>query len=140
MKSLPDLDRVSVAEKDALIRAQFAQIQVLVAEVAALTAKVAELEGCLALNSRNSSKPPSSEGYGKPKPKSLRPPGKNPPGGQKGHEGHTLKRAESPDHIVLHAPLAICECGLPLPGATVVEARQVFDLPSMHYEVTETGC
>jgi transposase len=137
MESLPDLDRVSVAEKDALIRAQFAQIQVFVAEVAALTAKVAELEGRLALNSRNSSKPPSSEGYGKPKPKSVRPPGKNPPGGQKGHEGHTLKRAESPDHIVLHAPPAICECGLPLPGATGVEARQVFDLPSLHYEVTE---
>jgi predicted regulator of Ras-like GTPase activity (Roadblock/LC7/MglB family) len=53
MESLPDLDRVSVAEKDALIRAQFAPIQVLVAEVAALTAKVAELEGRLALNSRN---------------------------------------------------------------------------------------
>jgi transposase len=137
MKSLPDLDRLSVAEKEALIRAQFAQIQVLVAEVAALTAKVAELEGRLALNSRNSSKPPSAEGYGKPKPKSLRTPGKNPPGGQKGHEGHTLKKADSPDHIVLHAPPAICECGLPLPEATVVEARQVFDLPSMHYEVTE---
>jgi transposase len=137
MKSLPDLDRLSVAEKEALIRAQFAQVQVLVAEVAALTAKVAELEGRLALNSRNSSKPPSSEGYGKPKPKSLRTPGKNPPGGQKGHEGHTLKKAESPGHIVLHAPPATCECGLPLPEATVVEARQVFDLPSLHYEVTE---
>jgi transposase len=137
MKSLPDLDQLSVAEKEALIRAQFAQIQGLVAEVAALTAKVAELEGRLALNSRNSSKPPSSEGYGKPKPKSLRRPGKNPPGGQKGHEGHTLKKAESADHIVLHAPRAICECGLPLPEATVIEARQVFDLPSMHYEVTE---
>ena len=134
---MPDLDRLSVAEKDALIRAQFAQIQVLVAEVAALTAKVAELEGRLALNSRNSSKPPSAEGYGKPKPRSLRRPGKNPRGGQQGHEEHTLKRAESPDHIVLHAPPAICECGLPLPEATGVEARQVFDLPSMHYEVTE---
>jgi transposase len=137
MKSLPELDRLSVAEKDALIWAQFAQIQGLIAEVAALTAKVAELEGGLTQNSRNSSKPPSSEGYGKPKPKSLRTLGKNPPGGQKGHEGHTLKKAESPDHIVLHAPPATCECGLPLPEATVVEARQVFDLPSTHYEVTE---
>jgi transposase len=138
MKSLPELDRLSVAEKDALIRAQFAQIQVLTAEVAALTAKVAELEGRLALNSRNSSKPPSAEGYGKPKPKSLRRPGKNPRGGQQGHEGHTLKRAESPDHIVLHAPPATCDaCGLPLPEARVAETRQVFDLPPTHYEVTE---
>src|ERR671915_1692484 len=135
MNSLPDLDRLSIAEKDALIRAQFAQIQVLTAEVAALRAKVAELEGHLALNSRNSSKPPSAEGYGKPKPKSLRRSGKDPRGGQ---QGHTLKRAESPDHIVLHAPPATCDaCGLPLPEARVAETRQVFDLPPMHYEVTE---
>jgi transposase len=102
-----------------------------------LTAKVAELEGRLALNSRNSSKPPSSEGYDKPKPKSLLSPSKNPPGGQKGHEGHTLQKAESPDHIVLHAPPATCEWGLSLPEARVTETRQVFDLPSTHYEVTE---
>lgn len=55
METLPDLDRLSVAEKDDLIRALFAQ-------VAALTARVAELEGRLAQNSRNSSKPPSSDG------------------------------------------------------------------------------
>src|ERR671915_1658390 len=138
MNSLPDLDRLSIAEKDALIRAQFAQIQVLTAEVAALRAKVAELEGRLALNSRNSSKPPSAEGYGKPKPKSLRRSGKDPRGGQQGHEGHTLKRAESPNHIVLHAPPATCDaCGLLLPEAKVAETRQVFDLPPTHYEVTE---
>jgi transposase len=138
MKSLPDLDHLSVAEKDALIRAQFAHIQVLTAEVAALTAKVAELEGRLALSSRNSSKPPSSDSYGKPKPKSLRTPGKNPTGGQKGHKGHTLEKSEHPDHIITHALPTICdECGLPLLEATVAETRQVFDLPSMHYEVTE---
>src|ERR687893_443476 len=110
MKSLPDLDRLSVAE----------------------------LEGRLAQDSRNSSKPPSSEGYGKPKPKSLRIPGQNPTGGQKGHEGHTLKKAERPDHIVTHAPPTICdECGSLLLEVTVAETRQVFDLPPTHYEVTE---
>jgi transposase len=131
MSSLLDLDRLSVAEKDELIRS-------LLARVEALTAKVAELEGRLALNSRNSSKPPSSEGYGKPKPKSLRVAGKNPTGGQKGHAGHTLEKSEHPDHIVFHAPPASCDvCSLPLPEATVVEARQVFDLPPTRYEVTE---
>ena len=130
MKSLPDLDRLSVAEKDDLIRSLFARVQ-------ELTAKVAELEGRLALNSRNSRKPPSADGYGKPKPKSLRTPGKNPRGGPQGHEGHTLQKAESPDHIVLHAPPATCECGLPRPEARVAETRQVFDLPPTHYEVTE---
>ena len=131
MKSLSDLDGLSVAEKDDLIRSLFARVQ-------ELTAKVAELEGRLAQDSRNSSKPPSSDGYGKPKPKSLRTPGQNPTGGQKGHEGHTLKKAERPDHIVTHAPPTICDaCGLPLPEATGVEARQVFALPPTHYEVTE---
>lgn len=131
MKSLPDLDRLSVTEKDDLIRALFARVQ-------ELMAKVAELEGRLALNSRNSSKPPSTEGYAKPKPKSLRTPGQNPTGGQKGHEGYTLKKAERPDHIVIHTPPTICdECGSLLLEATVAETRQVFDLPPTHYEVTE---
>jgi len=97
MESLPDLDRLTVAEKDDLIRSLF----VCVTE---LTVRVAELEGRLALSSRNSSKPPSSEGYGKPKPKSLREAGKNPTGGQKGHAGHTLEKSEHPDHVVSHAP------------------------------------
>jgi hypothetical protein len=57
MESLPDLDRLSVAEKDELIRSLFARVQ-------ELRGKVAELQGGLALNSRNSSKPPSAEGYG----------------------------------------------------------------------------
>jgi transposase len=131
MESLPDLNHLNAAEKDDLIRSLFAR-------VVELTAKVTELEGRLALNRRNSSKPPSSEGYGKPKPKSLRGAGKNSTGGQKGHTGHTLEKSEHPDHIVFHAPPASCEaCGLALPQATVVETRQVFDLPPMRYEVTE---
>ena len=65
MESLPDLDRLNVAEKDDLIRMLYAQ-------VALLSAKVAELEGRLSLNSQNSSKPPSSDGLARPKPKSQR--------------------------------------------------------------------
>jgi transposase len=138
MDILPDLDRLSVAEKDELIRELMARVQVLTAEMAALTAKVIELEGRLAQNSRNSSKPPSSDGYGKPKPKSLRKAGQNPTGGQKGHPGHTLKKTDSPDHIVTHAPPATCDvCGSALLEATIAESRQVLDLPPTHYEVTE---
>jgi transposase len=109
-------------------------------------AKVAEREGRLALNRRNSSKPPSSEGYGKPKPKSLRGASKHPTGRQKGHVGHPLKKSEHPDPIVFHGSPAHGEvCRLRLPEATVVETRQVFDLPPLRYEVTEhrvleSGC
>ena len=40
--------------------------------IASLTAEIAELKEKLNKNSSNSSKPPSSDGYSKPKPKSLR--------------------------------------------------------------------
>ncbi|CAK0755464.1 hypothetical protein CCP3SC1_240030 [Gammaproteobacteria bacterium] len=130
MEPMPDLDQLNATEKDDLLRFLYAR-------VVELTAKVTELEGRLALNSRNASKPLSSEGYGKPKPKSLRIAGKNPTGGQKGHKGHTLEKSEHPAHLVPHIPPVNCECGMELPPGTVVETRQVFALPPMRYEVTE---
>ena len=140
MEALPDLDCISVAEKDALIRALFAHVTALTSQVAALTAKVAELEGRLAQNSRNSSKPPSSDGLNKPKPKpkSLREAGQNPSGGQPGHAGHTLKQVEHPDRIESHFPPSHCTaCHLPLSDAVMIETRQVFDIPPLRHEVTE---
>ena len=53
------------------LKAAHAQVKALTAQVEALTAKVAALEGRLAKNSRNSSKPPSSDGF-RPQPKSQR--------------------------------------------------------------------
>jgi hypothetical protein len=43
---LPDLSRLSHDEKDALIRALWAQVQALTAQVQKLTAQVAELVAC----------------------------------------------------------------------------------------------
>lgn len=137
MDELPDLDQLSHSDKDDLIRALHAQVKFLTAQVAALTAKVAELEGRLALNSRNSSKPSSTDGLNRPKPKSQRK-SEHPTGGQKGHDGHTLKKAAQPDHTETHRPPAHCDaCGHPLEGGTVVETRQVFDIPPLRHEVTE---
>lgn len=131
MEALPQLDRLSVAEKDDLIG-------VLYAQVAVLTAKAAELEGRLALNSQNSSKPPSSDGWGRPQPKSQRQKGMNSTGGQRGHRVHTLKQVAQPDHLEPHPPASHCDtCHRPLSDAVVVETRQVFDIPPLRHEVTE---
>lgn len=141
MENLPDLDCLSIADKDALIRELWplrALVVDLSAQVADLTANVAELQGRLAKNSRNSSKPPSADGLNKPKPKSLRSRGEKPTGGQPGHAGHTLKRVAQPDRIETHDPARVCTvCQRPLGQAVVVETRQVFDLPPLQCEVTE---
>lgn len=61
-----------LAERDALIAAQAETIAVLQATVGRLEARVAELEARLGMNSTNSHLPPSSDGPGKPGPRSLR--------------------------------------------------------------------
>jgi len=67
-----------------------------------LMERVEVLEQKLALNSHNSSKPPSSDGYNKPKPKSLRQKGKRKSGGQPGHPGKTLEFTKDPDETIKH--------------------------------------
>jgi transposase len=103
--------------------------------------RIAELEERLAKTSRNSSKPPSSDGLGKlpPKTRSLRGKSGRRPGGQAGHEGKTLAQVARPDHEVVHEPASCGGCGAGLAGAPVtdVERRQCFDLPPAAIEVTE---
>ena len=104
-----------------------------------LREKVQALEEQLAKDSHNSSKPPSSDGLAKPKPKSLRPPSDRPTGGQPGHPGHTLRRVDPPDHTVRHAVERCKDCGRSLAQQTPdrVERRQVFELPEPKLELTE---
>ena len=104
-----------------------------------LQARVKALEGQLAKNSHNSSKPPSSDGYTKPAPKSLRRKSGRSSGGQKGHRGQTLRWVDTPDYTLDHS-VAQCErCGRSLAEQDPerVERRQVFDLPEPKLEVTE---
>lgn len=132
---VPDLSKLSSAEKDALIIALFKQAE----QVQLLTRRVEELEARLAKNSRNSSKPPSSDGYNKPKPKSRRTKSERTSGGQPGHKGRTLKQVAHPDEVKSH-PVSDCvQCGQSLQDCPVqaIERRQVFDLPPIQLSVTE---
>lgn len=102
------------------------------AQIAALTARIAELERRLGLDSSNSGKPPSSDGLKRPvRVRSLREPSGKPPGGRKGHPGDTLRQSETPDVVVDHYPQACAGCGMGLTAAMASghTARQVFDLP-----------
>jgi transposase len=104
-----------------------------------LEARLQALEDRLAKNSSNSGKPPSSDGYNKPAPKSLRKRHGRKSGGQPGHAGHTLKTVAYPDREVVH-PVSRCHhCHRSLEEveASGIEKRQVFDLPRVHIEVTE---
>jgi len=104
-----------------------------------LAERIQKLEDQLAKNSRNSGKPPSSDGYDQPAPKSLRKRSRRRSGGQKGHKGETLQMVEKPKYIRAHRVEACGHCGHSLKRrkAVRVEKRQVFDVPPMQIEVTE---
>ena len=77
-----------------------------------LTEKIADLEEKLNKNSRNSSKPPSSDGYSKPNPKSLRPKSGKKADGQKGHKSSNLSVPKKVDRTVSHYPARCEKCPL----------------------------
>ena len=80
----------------AIVKTQQAIIEELTEKLAKAEARIAELEEQLHKNSHNSSKPPSSDGYEKPAPKSLRKKSGKKAGGQKGHKGHHMA-LDNPD-------------------------------------------
>ena len=139
LSSIPHLEALQEAcqlfEKE---REQWKQERLaLLKRIEALEAENKQLRDQLALNSQNSSKPPSSDPSRKNK--SLRKSRGRSRGGQPGHKGHHLPFSESPDHVEPHF-VSTCEaCGEDL-SQVMVEARhkrQVFDLPPLQLEVTE---
>lgn len=130
-----------MVEKPLLIDALLEKLAELEAEIQHLKAENAELRRRLEMNSQNSHKPPSSDGYRK---KSVRPAfpktGKRAPGGKAGHKGKTLRQVEKPEKIKIHLPKECVVCGRTITAEekhTVVGKRQVFDLPEPQLEVWE---
>lgn len=114
-------------------RPSYEELEALVVE---LRSELAELRARLDGNSRNSSRPPSSDGLSKPpgdpKKRSLRRRSGRKQGGQDGHQGARLEPAATPDEQVEHRPERCEGCDGDLADAEALvggESRQVFDLP-----------
>ena len=126
MAERPDPSKLSSEEKDALI--------------VALLERIEELERRLGLNSANSGKPPSSDGFKKPaRITNQREKTGRKSGGQAGHEGTTLRQVATPDKVIDHCPPVCMGCGgaLSVEQAIGHQKRQVFDLPRPEVQVTE---
>jgi len=106
----------------------------------AVEAENAALRTRLGTNSRNSGKPPSSDGPGiKPHPKSQRKQSGRKSGGQPGHSGHNLRMSDHPDEVQIYAPTHCRTCGESLNEAvpTRRERRQVVDIPPIKARIVE---
>jgi len=126
--------RKQIESQEQQVAVQAEQIKVLTRSVSLLSTKNEELQAEIAKlksNSRNSSKPPSSDGFNKPKIKNQRAKSNLSPGGQPGHTGRTREQTATPDKVLELKPVeADCdECG----GTLIVEdetmsIRQVLEV------------
>ena len=96
--------------------------------IASQAKRIEELENRLKKNSKNSNKPPSSDGLQK-QPAIPRGKGKN-RGGQKGHKGKTLEMVAEADKYHVLGLSGTCPCGCQLGElkTEVKQVRQVFDI------------
>jgi transposase len=133
------LEQLDKEELISLILTLQQQVQELQWTVTEQAAEIQKLRDQLTKNSRNSGKPPSSDGLKKRRPRNLRRKTGRRSGGQEGHPGHTLKLVEKPDHLEVHAVSECPQCAADLQAveACELERRQVFDVPPARVEVTE---
>jgi transposase len=149
MASKADLEK-QLREKDLIIvelRATVAELRATVIElqetIVELRQYIAELQRQLGLNSSNSSKPPSSDGFKKPsRTQSLREKSGKKSGGQPGHMGATLQQIENPD-IIEYVKVDCCphcQASLEKVPTQGFYKQQVRELPSIRAQVIEYQC
>lgn len=126
-------------EAQLLINQLWVTANSLTEKILSLEKQIKEQQGKLSKNSKNSSKPPSTDGYNKPNPKNQRKPSNRPSGGQPGHKGSTLKKVDKPDTVDISTLDTCSHCSASLNETPVLagECRQVFDLPNVALHVTE---
>ena len=124
-----------------LLREQVKQIPVLVETIKELQKQVKELQDRLVKDSHNSSLPPSTDRFVRPKKtKSLRKKSGKQVGGQPGHPGQALELSAAPDQVIVLAPVTHCQhCQADLSTTDVrtVERRQVIDSAQPRSETME---
>lgn len=92
------------------VTAQNEQIAIQNKTIKMLSEENALLKERLNKNSKNSSKPPSTDGFDKPKPVSLRKPSGKKQGAQPGHQGSGFSLLTKPNDLVYHMPRECSGC------------------------------
>ena len=128
----------AMVSKPATVEQCHVVIDALAAELAVLRGQVVVLQERLALDSRNSSRPPSSDGPGRGN-RAQRRASQRKRGAQKGHPGafRALLPESEVDCVQQCVPPALCTCGGTVSVRGKPERHQVFDIPPVRPRVTE---
>ena len=121
-----------VADLTALVRTLTESNAALNETIRDLQETIRELQRQLNQNSQNSSKPPSSDGFNRPRPQSQRQKTGKKQGGQKGHPGAHMSIPHEPDEYHKHLPKKCLAC--PHLNECIMNGK-VFTCGEKRYEV-----
>jgi len=125
--------------QDEMLKNILLELEQLREENRLLKEEIKELKEQLNKNSRNSSKPPSTDNKFKEKVSSKSKNRNKKRGGQKGSKGNNLKKSDSPDKIKVLEDTVCKNCKHSLKEVEVksISSKQVFDIPKVEMQVTE---
>lgn len=104
--------------------------------IQALWDRLNDIEDRLKQNSRNPSRPPSSDGFTTPG--STRKPSGKARGAQPSHKGSKRLLVDEVDSTEQHFPASYCQCGGEvIPSSTPYRRHQIFDIPAQACSVEE---